>query len=294
MTINKEVFHSAVRIIGDKDGDRAPIGTGFFVDIPREGIDNQRPSAAPGPLREPATCRYLITTRHVLNGQTNVEVVGWSRAGGHLGPFPVPDWRVPDESLDLAIAPFRVAPTYSSGLSLSPSGIQLNVIPNTFFATHPRYFFPTVDVTQLHLGGTIFYVGLLAPPYDRLMVRSGTLGAIDERDFPHAIGTYTCHLVDCRSYAGFSGSPCFYVVPFTRLTPMATPSPGLATAGPVGSPVNRPVLVGIFTQHLNDSSPSVEAVSRYGIGVMLRVEDIQAVLMSPAFIRDRLEWDTAS
>ena len=116
-----------------------PIGTGFFVDIPREGIDNQRPSAAPGPLREPATCRYLITTRHVLNGQTNVEVIGWSRAGGHLGPFPVPDWRVPDESLDLAIAPFRVAPTYSSGLSLSPSGIQLNVIPNTFFATHPRF-----------------------------------------------------------------------------------------------------------------------------------------------------------
>lgn len=125
-----------------------------------------------------------------------------------------------------------------------------------------------------HLGSTFHYVGLLAP-LDRPMVRSGTIGAVDQIGVPHDYDgcSYACHLADRRSYGGFSGSPCFLEIPFSGLT-AKPPPPWLPKAsGPVGRITFTHVLCGMFTEHLDSEDP-MKAVSRLGVGIMLRASDI--------------------
>ena len=84
---------------------------------------------------------------------------------------------------------------------------------------------------------------------------------------------YTCHLADCRSYGGFSGSPCFLEIPFASLTEKCLPPWLPAASGPVGRITYTHVLCGMFTEHLDSEDP-MNAVSRLGVGIMLRAPDI--------------------
>jgi hypothetical protein len=72
------------------------------------------------------------------------------------------------------------------------------------------------------LGDRVHFVGLLALPRARdmteknvPMVRSGTIGALYQEHVPvqwpgGSIRKVQAHLIDCRSYGGFSGAPCFF------------------------------------------------------------------------------------
>jgi len=143
------------------------------------------------------------------------------------------------------------------------------------------------------LGALLHYVGLLAP-LDRPMARSGTIGAIDQIGIEHDGGyVYPCHLIDCRSYGGFSGSPCFVEFPFPSLTPRSPPVPIPEPDEPVGRIRYVHLLCGMFTEHFDDEDP-MKAVSRLGIGYVLPADLVYEGLMTPQAQEERQRWDSLS
>jgi hypothetical protein len=96
-------------------------------------------------------------------------------------------------------------------------------------------------------------------------------------------------LLDCRSYGGFSGSPCFgeELLPILNredepILPVEEVAPGDEPPrfGPLLS-VNP--LIGIFVAHYTDEGDETNpenAVSRYGVGVMVPMTYIWEALMT--------------
>lgn len=264
-------FACASRILGDVrlvDADGTPlgsrrgvIGTGFCVAVRGEAGDYP----------------YLLTADHVLEEQENVQVeFPDATPGGHLHPpARATDWRRPLDDVDLAICPLSSIP--------HPPG-------------NPRILALHIDefAAPVALAAPVFYVGIL-DPLDRPMVRSGTIGGIDEEGIEHDGGyVYTAHLVDCRSYEGFSGSACFMQRTFA-LRDKTEEFPDVykdraAAIGPMAPLQSLYIPVGMFTEHLDDENPE-GAASRYGVGVMLRDAEIKEALMSSDFLEERREWD---
>jgi hypothetical protein len=145
-------------------------------------------------------------------------------------------------------------------------------------------------------GSLIYYVGILLP-VDRVMARSGTIGALDQEGLPlkriHQDYDYTAHLVDCRSYTGFSGSPCFVDLPYASLKPVKPPIPYPEELGPLAELHHLGMLCGMFTAHLTDEGDD-GTVSRYGVGVMLRSKEIGEALLTDDLRKDRAEKDAAA
>jgi hypothetical protein len=284
MTIPKHLLTTSVRITAEFEDfsdpqikTRQTVGTGFLVDVPSE-IEGRQDH------------RYLLTAAHVVEDKHLTEYQAFSTVGDAQTPRPVSNWLYPIDGLDLAVAE---VPIQSSAFGFSISAKEIKpVAVAPVYAFPLRIFYPTDVVQDLHLGAPIYFVGWLAP-LDRMMVRSGTLGLIDAENVLHDCGDYVCHLVDCRSYDGFSGSPCFYVIEYSSLTPSEIAATHMPYAGPVGAPVNHFAFVGMFTEHLSDRQPAL-TVSRYGVGVMLRSEDIRAALLSDILIAQRSQRDGSS
>jgi hypothetical protein len=262
------MVHTVVRIIGDVDDHttklgrrRGPVGTGFLLSIISEVHDDFR-------------FGYVVTAHHVLNEQTKVEVQMSDPFGnGALyEPVQVDDWRQPISDLDLAIAPL---PPWTRALSTLE--FETNLMDTTML--------------DLSLGVLIHYIGILAP-LDRVMVRTGALGASHQWGIKHdGDYDYPAHLVDCRSYGGFSGSPCFVNLSYAALEPGGVvphlPPPG--EMPPLGRLYHVSVLCGMFTEHLTEKLPGF--ISRYGVGVMLRVDEIKEAIMSDELRRQRQKLD---
>jgi hypothetical protein len=266
MALSPSMMRAAVQIIGDRPDDRTilrtwrgAIGSGFLVGVP---------SAEHPGLRY---C-YVVTAHHVLDDQLHIEVrVPNPRTNGEFHPpVTVSDWRQPILKLDLALAPFPAL-----GMNVSGLAIEDNVMPPNLMPT---------------LGGTVFYIGLF-DPLNRSMARSGTIGALDQEGLEHdGDYEYMAHLVDCRSYEGFSGSPCFSTAFFPILEPTEPPVPLDGPEGRYGSVTNVSLLCGIFTQHV-DTKGHRDAVTRYGVGVMLPSDYIWEVFMSDEMKKEREDWD---
>jgi hypothetical protein len=261
------LLQSGVRIIGSVRASklaigekRAPLGTGFFITVPSETVDGMRYG-------------YVLTAHHILWDQNRIEIQASNpTTNGELHPpLEINDWRQPLHNVDLAVAPFNPDP--NSGRFYQSLELERHVLP----------------VSKLPaLGSTVYYVGILIP-LDRPMARAGTIGAVDQRGIEHDGGyEYPAHLVDCRSYGGFSGSPCFVELAFGSLTPIANPFTDI-NPGPVGNMNYTTLLCGMFTQHLSDSETSV--VSRYGVGTMLRSNEIWEALMNDKMRKERRTWD---
>lgn len=87
------------------------------------------------------------------------------------------------------------------------------------YALIPTYMFAHDDTQPVpQLGDRVYFIGLLSflrGSRDEItpMVRSGTIGRFNQKDVPvqwdNTLSRITAHLVDCRSYGGFSGAPCF-------------------------------------------------------------------------------------
>lgn len=179
-------------IVGPRDVDGVtrlvPIGTGFVVSFPSSEVEGLR-------------FEYVVTASHVVQAEQETYARFRKREGG-THDLPAPDW-IHHPSADIAMAPLR---------GHGPLGLHLKHIPSEAFlgpGTTPWGAYP---------GERVYFLGL----FDRLgslgeqnvaMVRSGTLGAweVDKVPLgpPENRRYVTAHLIDCRSYAGFSGSPCF-------------------------------------------------------------------------------------
>jgi hypothetical protein len=137
------------------------------------------------------------------------------------------------------------------------------------------------------------YTGLLAP-LDRAMARSGTLGAVYEEGIEHPDNyEYTCHLGDCRSYGGFSGSPCFIEISMPGLTPTEPPIPPPPGFGDVGRMQYLHLLCGMVTWHLEPPSERDES-SIFGVMSILTSDDIWRALMSDELVDMRRRLDASS
>jgi len=243
-------------------------GTGFMVTVPSRRIPDK-------------SYGYVITAHHVIQGQNPVMVTVPSALNGELyPPVMVDDWRQPLPKVDLALAPFgeRDDRNYF--------GIPIN-----------RYMLPKYPQAGPNLGAPIYYIGLFVPAW-RMMARAGTVGALDVENMKHGGGyEYTCHLIDCRSYDGFSGSPVFVQLSYSGLekTIIPWPPPPGHEWGDVGRMYYVAVLCGMFTAHYSDEKSPIQnpeqAISRYGVGVMVMGDEIQEALMTKDMKDERDQWD---
>jgi hypothetical protein len=256
MPLPLESLQAAVRITSFGD----LLGTGFLVRVLSDaGLGSYS---------------YLITPHHVIRNHVGieVEVPNPFTNGALYAPVPVGDWRQPLEGVDLAVAPYL-------------DGEQRNhhaVCSEAIWPGHPD------------LGARIYYIGMFEP-LNRPIARSGTTAALEQEGIRHSSGAYDfpAHLVDCRSYRGFSGSPCSMEIAFARLNGKDVPEWIPQEDRPVAGMNYYTLLCGMFTSHYTDEdSPQAEGViSRYGVGVMLPSRFILEALMTDDACNERRQWD---
>jgi hypothetical protein len=170
-------------------GDAPLRGTGFITDVPSADAEN--------------TFLYVVTAAHVVRPLATRFVRLRDRDGAAWDlVIPNDDWDFhPTE--DIAIGQF----------SVDPQEIDLAIMPTTMFvgrAETQRVPGPGDDVFFAGLLGLVESMGARRIP----MVRTGSIGALHQEGIPMRLGDGTRirvhgHLIDCRSFGGFSGSPCF-------------------------------------------------------------------------------------
>lgn len=265
------MIHSAVRIIGDVPNPkrltgrtRGAIGTGFLMTVASETLPN-------------VVYGYVLTAHHVIDCQSVVDVQAPNPfANGALyEPLRIDDWRQPLPDVDLALAPFPDHPDRNY------PGITLE-----------EFLIPNEWAVSPHLGSRFYYIGILTP-LDRPMVRAGTIGALDQIGLSYnPMYDYPVHLVDCRSYGGFSGSPCWIEISYADLRQLILPEQmarGLPDPPPpLGQIHYLARLCGMFVAHLSDDA---RFAGEYGVGVMLRGNEIREALMTDEARKERRKWD---
>jgi hypothetical protein len=217
---------------------------------------------------------YLVTADHVVpNDRYELHVTSYA-SNADIPPIPLTDWCRPFPGVDLAIC---TLPIWTSTVGLV-----------TLYAE--RQLYPS-HVRAPSLGQVVTYVGLLGP-LDVPMARTGTLGNVNQpiprtNKYPYA---YNGHLVDCRSYNGFSGSPVYLETTVVqakqqKLHPALTAGEVELSEMMVSSPVHLNHWFGMLTAHLDDpyfdeyaKGGPVEVASRHGVGIVLPAETILAGL----------------
>lgn len=269
MPLGSYMMHCVVTIIGDKRNaktgrmERKPLGTGFCIQVPSETIKH-------------AWYPYVVTANHVIEAQPKPELAFPNPyKPGELYPLVEssgPDWRHPIEDLDLALLPF-----------VRPHGYWINTL---LTGMHLMPHLPTDSMLAM----PFHYVGLLEP-LNRAMARSGTLGAVYQTGIKHKDGyQYEVHLGDCRSYVGFSGSPCFLEILLPGLTPVEPPVEAPEKLGPMGRMQYLHLLCGMVTWHLERTGDG-EGASAFGVVSILTSDEIWRAVMSDELVEDRLRRD---
>jgi hypothetical protein len=266
MPLDDSYPQAVVFIIGlgtDEQGAevRQPRGTGFIVSIPSE-VPEQ-------------IYLYVVTAAHGLRSGEQ----SWIRlntAEGGIADVEVPRWLFhPTE--DVAVRPLTL-----------PQAVRWGHVPI-------RMFVDAWDAKP-SLGDRVYFVGLLANMASMAernipMVRSGTIGRLNQTDVPlrlpdESTMRITGHLIDCTSYEGFSGAPCF--VQFTYRKLVETPSiPG----GAIGNLEHEAtLLLGLIAGHFDDWRPARTSGDILG-GVSARVNTGVGIVVPVEAIRETLELD---
>ena len=256
MALGPNTLWSAIRVTSAGD----LVGTGSIVSVPSETVEGWR------------WC-YAVTAHHVVSNNVEIAVEVPDAFTGTLHrPLKLTDWRQPFRGVDLAIAPFRFALSQPfRGCHLEDQALPSNELPA--------------------LAAPIFYIGIFEP-LDMPVVRGGHLSSM-----PTLITKpnyeYHAHLVDCRSYEGFSGSPCYvelrHPVVNRRVKPPG-PVPEEAHGAEYSPIASFAMLAGIFTAHF-DKEEDDGKISRYGVGLMLPVRYIREALMTDEARQERATWD---
>ena len=264
MPLDPRMLNSVVRI----SSHGTLLGTGSIISVPSATIPGKR-------------WPYVVTADHVVANQDGIELeVPNRRNNGKLfDPIPAEPFTQPLDGIDLAMAVF---PT--------------DRVPH-YQETRIEHFVPEGHVGPL--GCEIYYLGIFAGP-DVPMARSGTLGTIDipiDKTKNGRRYRYSADLVDCRSYGGFSGSPCFSVLNYAALDTPANVPDEFVPVRPDGS---RPELVpvaavasfcGVFVAHYDDPPPGRDVESKYGVGIMLPSDYVLMVLTSDEAKKDQSDAD---
>lgn len=264
--------------VEQEDGtvEAGPIGTGFIVNVPSR-IEN-------------VYFEYVVTASHVVASGRETSVRIRKRDGGSKD-VPVHEW-IHHPGADVAAAPFR-----------GDGEMHLLNVPVTSLC------WPDSERLHPDLGDRIYFLGLLAVPGARAlaernvpMVRSGTIGAMYQDDIPFewpdgSIRNFQAHLIDCRSYGGFSGSPCF----FQRDDQFTGVREGEPTRGVVT------FLLGLISGHFDLFSSArlrgdiaeegaIRVPVNTGVGIVTPAEKIAEVLTMEEFKdeRDRIERERAA
>lgn len=183
----------------DQTETRQIVGTAFLVFI----------TSASGFLQH----LYVVTAAHVVDGaeQTFVRI---PMHDGSVNDVPVPEW-VPHSKYDVAVGPIKLPSNHGA------VGTELEQ-----FIDDDRWNSPSLTLEgwgpgfRAQLGDAVYFIGLLGKieamtKRNIPIVRAGTLGRLWQENLPvqrtpHDTPKYiTAHLIDCRSFAGFSGSPCY-------------------------------------------------------------------------------------
>lgn len=241
-----------------------PIGTCFVV----QRIDPEMPSRSDF---------YMVTARHVVkrpNGENKPDL--WVRFREY-GGRQVEDWAESrwlahdDEEIDLAVAPFPNERRKFRIGSLRMDTLSFDQ-----------------NLAGAELGANVFYVGLLEPA-DQMgadgvaMVRSGTLGAYRQLIKPKgAPKPYIAHVIDCRSYGGFSGSPVFLQkdLPLRNsreLEEIRASDPRYANIERIGHTIHGTWLLGVLIIHYSDDN-AADLASNMGLGIVVPSFQIEHLL----------------
>jgi hypothetical protein len=272
--LNDDYPKAIAFVVGDRMVDgvlrSAVRGTAFIVSVAAETI--------PG-----ARFPYVVTSAHVVRPLIQSAVRLNLKVGG-VRDLPVPEW-VFHPTEDVAIAPMQVSSEY-----------DVRSIPDSAFAD--------TWATPLPLGGVVYFLGLLQNMTEMHsrnipMVRSGSLGARYQANVPVEIApattiTMTAHLIDCRSYGGFSGSPCFVQFEGKRMR-ADEPNRKVVEIG------TATLLLGVVAGHfdlytlanLKGGGPEFSVPINSGVGVVVPVETIREVLMSEDLVFDRRQREEA-
>lgn len=284
------------------DGTRAkqPLGTGFLVSYSQfipgrvEWYERQH--------------LYVVTAAHGVrnDAETWVRFATYSKESFDLQ---VLEWYC-HESADVAVAPINANDIKQA---------DYRTIPTKYFETSERD--PDLDmISPAHVGDQLYYIGLLASPDSMSkagipMVRSGTLGHLFQPNvrLRDASGVFTvplAHLIDCRSYGGFSGSPVFVQLTeavsesldgSTRhVVESITPLQLDASSGTMPGIYPFLKVLGLISGHFDEWSPAlvtgdlfgtVESKMNTGVGVVTPADAIMEMLQIEelAEMRDKLD-----
>jgi len=265
MPLNDTFPKAIVFIVGEyeKDGviHKGVVGTGFLVLFPSS-------VAGKGYI-------YVCTSAHVVRPLIRSWIQLNKKAGG-VEPVPVHTWFYhPSNDIadDVAVSPMRGSADYDYRL------LPMNLFIDAYGGAR--------------LGNRVYFIGLLGQMKNMVaknipMVRGGTVGALNQEGVPIEIAPGTtinvkAHLMDCRSFGGFSGSPCFVQADGISLTGEG----GEAAIGWASSTFLLGLLIAHFdvnkpatlTGELASISGKVEMPINTGVGVVLPIERLRELLM---------------
>jgi hypothetical protein len=263
-----------------------PIGTGFFIGF----------RTPPEPQSSRAFTLYLTTAAHVVRSELDT-CVRLRRLDGSLHDLPIPinDWMIHGIA-DVAITPLELEEEHS------PFDISVMPAPDFFPSGARSRHRLRQTFNRPMLGDTVYFLGLFSPiplmgERNVPLVRSGTLAGLNQEHVPVGLpdGTvleHTAHLIDCRSYAGFSGSPC--LVQFPR-------DPDI---GGVGRIDEETEILGLVSGHFDEHTEAnltgeladmgtVGVPINLGVGIVTPAEAIEELLAREDVVEDRRAREAA-
>jgi hypothetical protein len=170
--------------------------------------------------------------------------------------------------------------------------------PYDFLAVEDKDFVgpPAEHQWQPQPGDDVYFVGLLAQipamgAQNLPMVRTGSIGTLYQDDIPMRLGGDTLirvqgHLIDCRSFGGFSGSPCF-----VRYISAQGQTENLGLRYPIQSTLLLGMVGGHFdlkaSVALPDQEDKLDIPVAAGVGVLYPAESIREMLDEEPFAGER-------
>ncbi len=260
-----ESFIKTVAFVGTPVPDKRLVGTGFFVAVPSDQYSG-------------ADHAYIVTAAHVVRTFPDT-FVRLRKTDGSVDDAAIDDWHF-HPTQDVAVANFPVNP-HDYDVVVVPRSMFADVIPHRPLLGEQLYF--------IGLLGQVEAMGQTGTP----MVRTGTLGALAQDQVPMSEPDGTTrrmrgHLIDCRSFGGFSGAPCF--MNLVRNT-------GRTERMGLTFPESHPTLLGVLGGHFDhrttlrmpDGSGTLSAPTSAGIGVVYPVEVLVESLEMDELVEERLQ-----
>ena len=268
MALGERYSKTVVFISGRLDeGTRSSFrGTGFLVGLRFEADQDQ------GHV-------YVATAAHVVRPLVESSVRLSLKAGG---------------TVDHQIDEWSFHPTDDIAVARMPQPYETY----DFLAVEDKDFVgaPAERQWEPQPGADVYFAGLLAQvpamgERNLPMVRTGSIGALYQDDIPMRLGGNTVirvrgHLIDCQSFGGFSGSPCF-----VRFISAQGETENLGLRYPIQSTLLLGMMGGHFdlkaSVTLPDQENKLDIPVAAGVGVLYPAETIREMLDEEPFAGER-------